>query len=84
MQSSRSARAQSCSARAIASAGQQLAEQDDVGLHLAGAARAGRDPVLVEQRLHLLELEARAAARAARRGDRAVHLDHVAPSPALR
>ena len=55
---------------------QELAEQDHVGLHLARAAGAGRDAVGVEQRLDLLQRVAGGAARAARGGDRAVHLDH--------
>ena len=61
--------------------GQQLPEQDDIGLHLSRAARCRRaNAVGIEQRLDLLELEASVAARAARGGDRAVHLDHLARS----
>ncbi len=62
--------------------GQELSEQDDVRLHLAGAAHTRGDSLVVEQRLNPIELEAGIAAGAARAGDRPMHLDHL-PGPSV-
>src|SRR5436190_8508612 len=63
---------------------EELAEEHDVRLHLAGAACARGNAVGVKQGLDLLERVAGGAARAARRRDRTVDLDYARRSgPAM-
>ena len=56
---------------------EQLAEEDDVRLEDRAALRTGRSRSVLQQLEHARELEPRAAPRARRGSDRAVHLDHL-------